>query len=123
MIRAERISVTTTGAAGSASGNADSSKFAGEILGLWVDYHASTPNTADLTITDKLSGQTIYSKANSTTDAFIPLRVFAKDSGGSALTSDVTPQCYAVGGGINVSLAQGDALTGAVVVYVVYRTE
>lgn len=123
MIRAERVAVTTTGSAGSASGNADSGKFAGEILGFWIDYHASAPaGTTDITITDKLSGQTLYAKTNSVTDVFIPLRVFALDKAGSALASDVSPQCYAVGGGINVAIAQCDALTDAAVVYVVYRT-
>lgn len=122
ILKAEQISVTTTGSAGSASGNTDSTAFTGTIEGLHINYHASTPATADITITDKLSGRTIYTKANSATDVMILGPVgFGVDTGGTALTGDVTPQKHPVAGGINVALAQGDALTGAVVVTVYYR--
>lgn len=121
-VLAETVNVTTTGSAGSASGSKASASFAGEILGLWINYHASAPaGTTDITITDTISGQTLYSKTNTVTDVFIPLRIFGLGNGGSALSSDVTPQCYAIGGGITVALAQCDALTDAVKVTVVYR--
>lgn len=123
MIVAETVAVTTTGSAGSASGSgASSTNLKGEILGLWINYHASAPaGTTDITITDTISGQTLYSKANSVTDVYIPLRIFGLGNGGSALSSDVTPQTYAIGGGITVALAQCDALTDAVKVTAVVR--
>lgn len=122
MIQAATVAVTTTGSAGSATGNADSPQIRGEVLGLWVNYHASAPGTTDITITDKLSGQTLYSKANSATDVYIPLRVFGLKSDGTALTSDVTPQKYAIAAGINVALAGCDALTDAVKVTLVVES-
>ena len=115
---AEQITVTTTGADGSASGSATSQAIRGEILGLNVNYHASTPNTADITVEMATSGIDIYAKANSTTDAFVVPVLFGVDNANTALTSDVTPQHYFVADKVTVSLAQGNALTGAVVVTV-----
>jgi len=113
---AEQVTVTTTGGAGVASGNSDSSRIVGEILGLLINYHASTPNTADITIKTKTGSVNIYAKSNTTTDAFSAPVIFGVDAANSALSSDVTPQHYCVADKINVALAQGDALTGAVVV-------
>lgn len=113
---AEQVSVTTTGSAGSASGNADSGNIVGEVLGLLVNYHADTPATADIVIKTKTGAVNLYAKTDSTTDAFSVPVIFGVDAGNSGLASDVTPQHYCVADKINVALAQGDALTGAVVV-------
>lgn len=116
----EVISVTTTGSAGSATGAANSNPITGEVLGLAVDYHASTPATADLTVEGATSGVDLYAKSNSTTDAFVVPVIYSVDAANAALTSDVTPRRYCVGEAVKVTLAQGDALTAAVVVRVFY---
>lgn len=113
---AEQVTVTTAGSAGSATGSADSEHIRGEILGILANYHASTPATADLTVEMKTSGIDLYAKSNSATDAFVVPVIFGVDNADTALTSDVTPQHYCVADKVTVTLAQGDALTGAVVV-------
>ena len=115
---AEMIAVTTTGSAGSATGNATSQAIRGEILGLAINYHASTPATADITVEMETSGIDIYAVSDTTTDTFVVPVLFSVDAANSALTSDVTPRHYCVADGIKVTLAQGDALTAAVTVTV-----
>lgn len=117
---AQQVSVTTAGAGGSATGNADSAHIMGEILGLLVNYHASTPATADITVKTKTGSVNLYAKSDTTTDIFVVPVIFGVDAANSGLTSDVTPQHYCVADKINVALAQGDALTAAVVVTIFY---
>lgn len=113
---AEQVTVTTTGSAGSASGNTDSGHIVGEVLGLAINYHASTPATADITIKTKTSSVNLYAKEDTATDVFAVPVLFGVDAANAALTNDVTPQHYCIADKVNVALAQGDALTGAVVV-------
>lgn len=115
---AEQITVTTTGSAGSATGTATSDHIRGEILGLNINYHASAPGTTDLTVEMATSGIDLYAKANSVTDAFVVPVLFGVDNANAALTNDVTPQHYFVADKVTATLAQSDALTGAVVVTV-----
>jgi hypothetical protein len=119
-VRCEVIHVTTTGTAGSAAGNASSRAFAGEILGIGLDFHASAPATTDITITGATTGRQLYAKANSVTDVFVAPASFSVDSAGSALSSDITPRALCVGEAVKVTLAQADALTDCVVAYVFY---
>lgn len=115
---AEMISVTTVGGAGVATGNTTSNPIRGEVLGILVNYHASTPNTADLTVEMATSGLDLYAKANSTTDVHVVPVIYSVSAANVGLTNDVTPQHYCVADRVKVTLAQGDALTGAVVVTV-----
>lgn len=119
-VLAEQVEVTTTGVAGSASGNADSAHITGEILGLAINYHASTPATADITIKTKTGSVNLYAKDDTTTDAFAVPVIFGVSAANAALSLDVTPQHYCVADKINVALAQGDALTAAVTVTIFY---
>lgn len=124
-IRTEKIEVTTTGSAGSASGNATSRKpINGELIGFYVDYHASTPATADVTITlPDAPTATLLTITNSATDAWYFPRYLVHSEAAAALTGtaggDRTK--HPIDGYIKVALAQGDALTNAVVVYVLYE--
>lgn len=121
ILMAVTTGVTATGSAGSAAGNSDSAVFRGEITGVYLNYHASTPNTADVTITDKRTGVTIYAKTNSTTDHYAVPGIYAVDAAAAALTNNVTPEHYCVDQGVNVAIAQGNSLTNAVVATVFYR--
>jgi len=121
-IRAKVVKVTTTGGAGSATGNADSEPFVGEIIGVYLNFHASAPATTDITITDKHSGVEIASEDNAVADKYIAPVIFGESNAGAGLTGDVTPQRYAVGQGVNVAVSGADALTNALVATVLYRS-
>lgn len=120
-VRAETIAVTTTGSAGSATATTKGLLTHGEVLGLAINYHASAPGTSDLTVESVMSGVDIYAKANSVTDAYVAPGIYGVDVADSALASNVTPERYFVGGPIQVTLAQSDALTNAVQVTVFSR--
>lgn len=123
------LSITTTGSAGSATGTAVSAPFTNgaEILRTWWDYHSSTPATADVALYETALGATlgaIDAKANSTTDAVRYPRVssFQDLAGADLSANEVTePYCVPAGGTITATLAQGDALTAAVVCKVLVR--
>lgn len=119
MIRTARIKVTTTGAAGSAAGEAYSpAPVNGLLQALHVDWHASAPGgTSDITITVEADANhpavTLYTKANSATDAWVYPTVEETDTGGTGVS---TYRDIPVAGRIRVQVAQCDALTDAVVV-------
>lgn len=121
ILKSVTVGVNASGSAGSASGNSNSPPFAGTIEAIEVNYHANTPATADLTITSRRSGVTIYGKANSTTDHFAMPRIYGVDAAGNALASNVTPERYCVDSGVNVAIAQANAETNAVIVTIHYR--
>ena len=123
------LTVPTTGSAGSASGTAVSPVFTNgcDVLRVWCDYHASTPATADFSLYETALGATlgaIDAKANSATDAVrYPRLTVLHDLAGAALAANlgIEPYHVAAGGTITAALAQGDALTAAVVVKVVVK--
>lgn len=121
MIQSQQIKVTTTGAAGSATGSAFSAAIMGEIISLNIDYHASAPATTDITVeglTQDSPLYTIYAKDNSVTDVFVSPRAKMVDNAAAAITDSYDR--FPVAGLVKVSLAQCDALTDAVVVTVIY---
>lgn len=121
-VRAVRIAVTTTGSAGSATGNTTSPIICGQILGVAVNWHASAPaGTSDITIEGATSGLDLYAKANAVTDVHKCPSVFGLDAAATALTSDVTPQRYCVNEGVKVTVAQSNALTKCAIVTITYR--
>ena len=63
----------------------------GKILALIVNYNAS-PATTDVTISDTNAAiaQTIYTKDDSQTDAWVYPRAYAQDTAGTDLTYDAT---------------------------------
>lgn len=125
ILKSVTVPVTATGANGTASGNADSETFVGEIVGAQIAYHANTPNTADLTITDKRSGTTILSRTNGNTDEYATPRQVATFANGdnvlSATENGLHPTPFAVDQGVNVALAQANTDTNGVVVTILYR--
>jgi hypothetical protein len=125
-IRTSRpISVTTTGAAGSASGNADSEEIInGKILAIHLNFHASTPATADVTITNKNAPlKTLLVTTDTATDGWYYPRYIIHSEAGVALTGTAGGDraMHGIDDYVNVALAQGDALTAAVVAYIVYE--
>ena len=110
------IRVTTTGSAGSASGSATSPAIPGFLLDIYLDFHASAPATTDTTISFATRGGNLLAVSNSATDALIAPRQKLVDNANAAITNSHAP--FALGDGITVALAQCDALTDALVVYI-----
>lgn len=125
ILRSATVAVTATGSAGSASGNADSEPFIGEIVGLYVNHHANNPATTDVTITDKRTGVTIWAKNNANTDVYkVPAIGKVTSADAAILDSEVNAIAeapYCVDQGINVAVAQANAETNAIVCTVFYR--
>lgn len=111
-----RIPVTTTGAAGSATGSATSdSTLMGFLVDIFLDYHASTPATADVTISFTTRGGTIATATSTTTDALIAPRQGLVTNAGVAITD--SHAMFLLNDKVTVAVAEGDALTDAVVAY------
>ena len=113
------ISVTTTGSAGSAAGTGTAAIWpAGYLEWVYYDYHASAPNTTDITgtMSGAMPGGTVFTRSNSATDALVYPRAAAIDTAASAITN--SGERIALTGTLTVTLAQCDALTDAVTVYV-----
>lgn len=120
----QKIPVTTTGSAGSAtgSGNADIA-LTGLLLGFRVKYNASAPATTDVTITSDLPtgypAHTLLTVSNNNTD--IPYRPIQQEVYTSANTNTGLYTLIPLQGhNITVSVAGADELDPAVTVYVVY---
>lgn len=126
MIRKHRVTLTTTGSAGSAV--ATSTLTVGRpgfVRAIKVDYHASAPATTDLVIkADSSSGVALFTKSNNATDiAATPVAMPGMDENGAATAAtDVGSGGFPFGTGLYFDVAQSDALTGAVVVDVWIET-
>jgi hypothetical protein len=125
ILKSATIGVTASGSNGSASGNADSETFTGEIAGIYVNYAADCPNTADVTITDKRSGVTIWTLNNANTDVYkVPAIGKVTSANAAILDSEVNAIAdapYVVDQGVNVAIAGANSATNQVVVTVLYR--
>lgn len=118
-IEQEVVTVTTTGSAGSASGSATSGVMSGFLLDVYLDFHASAPATTDTTIAyaqPALGNVLVVS--NSATDALIAPRVKPVDNANTAITNAFDR--FPLNGTLTFSLAQCDALTGALVATIRY---
>ena len=115
-ILSQQVSVTTTGSAGSASGSATSEAMHGFLLDVYLNYHASAPGaTTDVVLAhvDPTMGNILTVSDNATDGRYVPRETVQTIAGA---TSD--PDGYdriALNGKVTVSVAQSDALTGAVV--------
>ena len=117
-IACSRIAITTAGAAGSAVGTGTTIPINGFFLDAYLDYHASCPNTADVTITDPVFGKVIANE-NSATDVWLAPRKATCDPDGAVTgTYDLIP----LNSALTISVAQADALTNCVVVTVRWIT-
>lgn len=109
------VSITTTGSAGSATGSGTLATPAGYLEWVHYDYHASAPATTDVTIahTAPVTGSIVV-RTDSATDGFLYPSGAPVVTAGTAVTNGHVP--VAILGPLSVSVAQSDALTGAVVV-------
>jgi hypothetical protein len=116
------VKITTTGTAGSASGNAivqpPNDPLEGFLLDIKLDYHASCPATADVTISDPTFGNLVV-KSNNSTDVVISPRQATVDNAAAATgLYDLIP----LNGPLNIAIAQADALTDCLVVTIRWLT-
>lgn len=125
ILKSVTVGVTASGSNGSASGNADSASFLGSIEAIEVNYASDCPNTADVTITSKRSGVTIWTLNNASTDRYaIPVlgAVLANDAAVLVATANgILAKPYIVDQGVNVAVAQANSATNQVVVTIHYR--
>jgi hypothetical protein len=125
-VKEMKISVTTTGSAGSATGTGQADAiFRGKLLGFRVKYHASAPATTDTTITSTLpSGYVAHpllTLTNINTDIpYRPVMSSVYDSSNTEATDFFAP-IPLTGHNITVSVAGSDALADAVIVWAVYE--
>lgn len=120
-IRTFTLTVTTTGGAGAAVGSAVTTESVdGFLLDMYVNYHASAPGTTDIIVKQTDRTENLYAKANSVTDVHVAPRMSTVTTAAAAITDshDLIP----INGTITASLAESDALTGAVVVTVRVHT-
>jgi hypothetical protein len=114
----ETIKITTTGSAGSAAGSAESVPIQGFLLDVYLDYHASSPGTTDLTVTDPTFG-TIFTLSNCNTDGWYAPRKQTSDGTGVATGMyDLIP----INAALTFALAQADALTDCITITLRYIT-
>ena len=120
-IREFTLTITTTGAAGSATGSdVTDESIEGFFLEAYLNYHASTPATADVTIKQTGATDNILVVTDNATDGLYAPRRSIVTPAGAAITNGhgLVP----VAGTITASLAQGDALTGACVLTIRVQT-
>lgn len=115
-----KVTVTTTGAAGLATGSTDSDYIAGYLEDIYLDFHGSAPATTDVTIAFKTRGGNVLATANTATDALIAPRIKPVDNANAAITN--AHDKFAIWDRLTVSVAQADALTDAVTAYIRVRT-
>ncbi len=117
-IGVERLSITTTGSAGSATGSGTTIPINGYLLDVYLDYHASCPATADVTIADSVFGSLVV-KSNNATDCWLaPRKQTCDQAAADTGLYDLIP----LNGILTVSVAQADALTGCVIAYIRWLT-
>ena len=110
----EKVSVTTVGDPGAATGYSVSAVMHGLLLDVYLNYHASAPgSTTDVTITHNVSGATILAVANNATDGLHVPSTPVVDSANSAITGAAAH--VVLNQAVRVTVAESNALTGAVV--------
>jgi len=112
------VAVTTTGSAGSATGSGSIHvTHPGFVEWIRLDFHASAPATTDTTIAHGATppGGNILVVTDSATDATIYPAAALVNTANSAITN--SHRRIPVMGTVSVSVAQCDALTAAVTVY------
>jgi len=130
MIKKTRVSVTTTGSAGSATGSAVTEDvIKGRIVRVDVNFHASAPGaTTDLTLaqTNEDQAANIVSLTDTATDVTVYPTVQLTDNAGGARTLDGTRPLvdyYPVSDTLTATVSQSDALTDAAVLEVYYEED
>lgn len=112
-IREVTVTLTSTGAAGSATATgATTESFEGYLEDIYLNFHASAPNTTDTTVKQTGRSDNILVVSNSATDGLYSPRQAIHTATGTAITDGHAR--YPINGTITVSVAQSDALTGVV---------
>lgn len=117
-IAVERVAITTVGSAGSAAGSVSTIPINGFLLDVYLDYHASCPSTADVTIADPVFGNIVV-KSNNANDAWLAPR---KDTVDQAAAATGLYDLIPLNGALTISVAQADALTNCLIAYVRWLT-
>ena len=118
-----KVSVTTTGAAGSATGDATTVQpVTGKLHAIYLDYDGSAPGaTTDVTVSQAESpSATLLTVTDNATDGWYFPRQQVCNAAATALTYDGTRtvnEPFPVDGEITVAVAQSDALTDCVIAY------
>jgi len=116
MIDVVRLVVDVAGSAGSATGSkSSSSNVNGRVLAVHIDY-TSQPATTDVTLTSSSPSQTILTRTNQNADGWFYPRQLMDGTDGADLTGIY--EALPVAGTLTASVAQGDPVTGGVVVTV-----
>lgn len=127
MLKKIQLKVTTTGAAGSATGSVTSvDPIMGRILRVDLNYHAAAPATTDVTLAmaNEQVADNIVSVSNNATDKAIYPRKEVQDNADTDVTYDGTRKIYepfVCADEVTVSVAQSDALTDCLVVEIYYE--
>jgi hypothetical protein len=117
-IAVERVAITTVGSAGSAVGSGTTIPINGFLLDVYLDYHASCPATADVTIADPVFGNVLVVTSNANDGWYAP----RKDTCDAAAAVTGLYDLIPLNGALTISVAQADALTDCVVAYVRWLT-
>lgn len=125
-IKKERLTITSSGADGSASGSATTqSVIQGRVVRVDVDFAGGITTTTDLTLAgaNDLVSANIVNITNSATDAVLYPHVQVTNNAGTGLTLDGTrlkTDYYPVADVLTLSIAQTTAATPAVTVDIYY---
>lgn len=111
--------MTTTGSAGSAAGSATTTNIIGELLGVYLNFHASAPATTDVALTAATHGLACGATGNTATDIYLAPGAPVTNAAGSAITDSHRP--FVIHDRLTITLAQCDALTNALVATVFWR--
>lgn len=129
MLKKARLTVTTTGSAGSATGSGQTEDtIDGRIVRVDVDYHASAPATTDLTLAQasELIATNIVSLTDNNSDTQLFPTVQVTDNGGTGRTYDTTEPVvdyYPAADELVATVSGCDALDPAVTLEIYYLEE
>jgi len=120
MVEVHKITVTTTGSNGAATGTGYSTRGVnGEVRALYVDWGATAPGTSDVDVVvesdDNRPEVALYSKDDSVADAWVYPKVQSTGTDGVVISAEY--QHPLANGRLKVSVAESNALTTAVTVY------
>lgn len=110
-ILSQTVKITTVGADGAAVGSAETHELEGLLLDVHLNYHASCPATADVTISDPTFGNIVV-KSNNATDIWLAPRKDTVDAAAAATgLYDLVP----VNTKLTIAVAQANALTDCLI--------
>jgi len=113
-----KVKVTTTGDDAAAVGSAQTEALHGFLLDVFLDYHASAPNTTDVTLAYTERGGNILAVANNATDGLYAPRQKPVDNANSAITN--AHDRFPLNQPLTISVAGSDALTACVTAHIRY---